>query len=71
MDANERSGIAAAQVAATILRAIDADPPRPLYAVGSRAPFVFTLRRILPRAAVEQMVARRHGLPKIWPKGRG
>jgi short-subunit dehydrogenase len=71
LDANERSGITAEQVAATILTAIDADPPRPLYAVGSRAPLVFTLRRILPRAAVEQMVARRHGLPRRWLKVRG
>jgi short-subunit dehydrogenase len=62
LDANERAGIAAAQVAATILQAIDDEPPRPFYAVGSRAPVVFTLRRLLPRTAVEKMVHRRHGL---------
>jgi short-subunit dehydrogenase len=63
LDANERSGIPAAKVAATIVKAIDADPPRSFYAVGSRAPLVFALRRLMPRAAVERMVARRHGLP--------
>jgi short-subunit dehydrogenase len=62
LDANERNGISAAKVAATILKAIDADPPRSFYAVGSRAPLVFALRRLLPRGAVERMVARRHGL---------
>ncbi|MFN2561550.1 MAG: SDR family oxidoreductase [Jatrophihabitans sp.] len=62
LDANERNGISAATVAATILSAIDADNPRSLYAVGSNAPFVFALRRIVPRGVVEKMVARRHGL---------
>jgi NAD(P)-dependent dehydrogenase (short-subunit alcohol dehydrogenase family) len=62
LDANERSGISAEQVAATVLRAIDDEPPRPLYAVGSNAPVVFTLRRLVPRTVVERMVARRHGL---------
>ncbi len=62
LDANERNGISAAQVAATILKAIDADHPRALYAVGSNAPLVFALRRIAPRSVVEKMVARRHGL---------
>jgi len=31
--------------------------------VGSNAPMVFALRRLMPRAVVERMVARRHGLP--------
>jgi hypothetical protein len=63
LDANERGGISAAKVAAKILESIDADPPRSFYAVGSNAPVVFVLRRIVPRAVVERMVARRHGLP--------
>jgi short-subunit dehydrogenase len=63
LDANERSGIPAATVAETILTAIDADPPKSFYAVGSNAPLVFALRRLMPRAVVERMVARRHGLP--------
>jgi short-subunit dehydrogenase len=62
LDANERNGISAETVAATILKAIDADPPRSFYAVGSRAPMVFALRRLMPRSAVERMVHRRHGL---------
>jgi short-subunit dehydrogenase len=62
LDANERAGISAAKVAAKILEAIDADPPRSLYAVGSNAPLVFALRRVMPRSVVERMVARRHGL---------
>jgi short-subunit dehydrogenase len=63
LDANERNGISAATVAAKIVAAIDADPPRSFYAVGSNAPLVFALRRVLPRAAIERMVAGRHGLP--------
>lgn len=63
LDANEQAGISAGKVAATIVKAIDADPPRSFYAVGSRAPLVFALRRLMPRAVVERMVARRHGLP--------
>ncbi len=62
LDANERGGSSAARVAATILEAIDAEHPRQLYAVGSRAPLVFALRRVLPGRVVERMVHRRHGL---------
>ncbi|WP_220126938.1 SDR family oxidoreductase [Rhodococcus spelaei] len=62
LDANEAGGISAAEVAATIVKAIDADRPKQLYAVGSGAPFVFALRRIVPRTVVERIVARRHGL---------
>jgi short-subunit dehydrogenase len=62
LNANEASGIAAERVAATVMAAIDAERPKSLYAVGSNAPLVFALRRLLPRAAVERMVSRRHGL---------
>jgi short-subunit dehydrogenase len=62
LDANERAGISAARVAATILQAIDAERPRQLYAVGSNAPVVFALQRVVPRSVVERMVHRRHGL---------
>lgn len=62
LDANERAGVPAARVAQTVLAAVEADRPRPLYAVGSNAPLVFALRRLLPRRTVETMVARRHGL---------
>ncbi len=62
LNANEAEGIPAAKVAATVVKAIEAAHPKPLYAVGSNAPLVFALRRLLPRAAVERVVARRHGL---------
>lgn len=64
LDANEHNGISADKVAATILGAIDAERPRPLYAVGSRAPLVFMIRRLVPRTVAEQMVARAHGLKR-------
>ncbi|MFW5418926.1 SDR family NAD(P)-dependent oxidoreductase [Nocardiopsis sp. CNT-189] len=62
LNANEAAGVSADRVAGTVLRAIDSPRPRPLYAVGSSAPLVFALRRVLPRTAVERMVSRRHGL---------
>jgi short-subunit dehydrogenase len=62
LDRNERSGISADQVAATIVTALEADRPKRLYAVGSNAPLVFALRRIAPREVVEQIVARKHDL---------
>jgi short-subunit dehydrogenase len=62
LDANERAGITAGRVAQTIMKAVEADRPKSLYAVGSNAPLVFALRRVLPRTVVERMVARRHGL---------
>lgn len=62
LDANERTGSSAEQVAAKIVEAIDADPPRSFYAVGSNAPVVFALRRVVPRSVAERLVHRRHGL---------
>jgi short-subunit dehydrogenase len=63
LDRNESQGISAERVAATVLAAIEADKPRSLYAVGSRAPLVFALRRLAPRRVVEEMVSRAHGIP--------
>jgi short-subunit dehydrogenase len=62
LNRNESSGIPPEKVAATILAAVRSARPKPLYAVGSRAPVVFALRRLLPRTVVESMTARRHGL---------
>ncbi len=62
LDRNERRGISSETVARTVLKAIEADKPRSLYAVGSNAPFVFALRRLVPRSVVERIVARKHGL---------
>lgn len=64
LNGNEAKGISAARVAATVLTAIEADPPAVLYAVGSRAPLVFTLRRIAPRGVVEKLISRAHGLKR-------
>lgn len=62
LDAAEAAGVDAETVARTVLRAVEADRPRQLYAVGSRAPLVFALRRLLPRGVVERLMARRYGL---------
>jgi short-subunit dehydrogenase len=62
LNANEAAGITAEQVASTILRAVEARKPRPLYAVGSNAPLVFPLKRLLPRSVMLRIVARKHGL---------
>lgn len=64
LDANEQAGISPATVAKTIVKAIEADPPREFYAVGSNAPLVFALRRLVPRSVVTSLVARRHGLKR-------
>ncbi|GAA0471805.1 SDR family oxidoreductase [Streptomyces olivaceiscleroticus] len=62
LDRNEAAGIAAATVAATVLKAVEAPRPKPLYAVGSNAPLVFALRRLLSRRLAEGLVSRKHGL---------
>ena len=62
LDRNERSGTSADRVAATIVTAIEADRPRARYAVGSNAPVVFALRRVVPAALVEKITHRRHDL---------
>jgi short-subunit dehydrogenase len=62
LDRNESHGISAKQVASTIMTAIEAEHPRPLYATGSRAPLAFAMRRVLPGSVAEKIVARAHGL---------
>ncbi|MEV6347446.1 SDR family oxidoreductase [Actinoplanes sp. NPDC051851] len=64
LDRNEAAGITAERVAATIVRAIEADRPRQRYAVGSNAPFVFALRRLGPSGMLEKLVHRRHDLSR-------
>jgi short-subunit dehydrogenase len=64
LDRNERAGITAERVAATIVAAIEADRPKARYAVGSNAPAVFALRRLFPGGIVEKIVHRRHGLSR-------
>jgi short-subunit dehydrogenase len=70
LDRNEKEGIAPARVARTIVRAIEADEPDALYAVGSNAPAVFALQRALPRSLVENVLARKFGIsPKPVDRG--
>jgi short-subunit dehydrogenase len=64
LDRNEKAGITAERVAATIIKAIEAPKPRQRYAVGSNAPLVFALRRAVPAAVVEKLTHRRHDLSR-------
>jgi short-subunit dehydrogenase len=62
LNRRERAGTAPERVAATVVKAIEANRPRPLYAVGSNAPLVFALRRLAPATLVEKATQRKHGL---------
>ena len=62
LDSKEAQGISADTVAKTVISAIEADQPKPLYAVGSRAHLVFPMRRVLPDSAAERVIARAFGL---------
>jgi hypothetical protein len=64
LDRNERAGVTAERVAATIVRAIEAARPKPRYAVGSNAPLAFALRRVLPATLAEKIVHRKHNLTR-------
>ncbi|NUS42219.1 MAG: SDR family NAD(P)-dependent oxidoreductase [Mycobacteriaceae bacterium] len=62
LDRKESNGITAERVAAAVVAAIEAKRPKPLYAVGSKAPLVFALKRLLPRTAMEKITAAAFGL---------
>jgi NAD(P)-dependent dehydrogenase (short-subunit alcohol dehydrogenase family) len=64
LDGNEREGTDPRRVARTIVEAIESDAPDPLYAVGSNAPAVFALKRVLPASAVEGIVHRSFGISR-------
>ncbi|SDS34030.1 SDR family oxidoreductase [Actinoplanes derwentensis] len=64
LNRNERDGITAERVAATIVSAIEAPRPKARYAVGSNAPLVFGLRRLLPGGLVEKIMHRKYGLSR-------
>jgi short-subunit dehydrogenase len=64
LDGNEETGISPERVARTIVAAIESPRPKPLYAVGSSAPLAFALRRAVPRATLQRIVARRHGIKR-------
>ncbi|GAB3841400.1 SDR family oxidoreductase [Dactylosporangium cerinum] len=62
LDRNESKGVPAELVAETIVKAVEAPRPKAFYAVGSNAPVVFPLRRLLPSGLVSKTVHRRHDL---------
>ncbi|BCY12006.1 SDR family oxidoreductase [Actinoplanes sp. L3-i22] len=64
LDRNEKAGTSAERVAATIVTAIEAEKPKQRYAVGSNAPFVFALRRLVPVGVVEKITHRKHDLSR-------
>ncbi|WP_069164678.1 SDR family NAD(P)-dependent oxidoreductase [Nocardia altamirensis] len=64
LDEQQAKGITADRVAGTIVKAIEADRPAPLYAVGSNAPVMFAVRKLLPRTVMERLIARAHGLAR-------
>ncbi|GAB0104701.1 SDR family oxidoreductase [Nocardia sp. JMUB6875] len=64
LDAKMSKGIQPGKVAETIVGAVNSDRPKPLYAVGSNAPLMFLVRRILPRTVMEKLIASAHGLKR-------
>ncbi|MFI7385044.1 SDR family NAD(P)-dependent oxidoreductase [Streptomyces sp. NPDC049813] len=68
LNRNEARGVSAEKVAAKVVGVVEAGRPRGFYAVGSGAPVVFAVRRVVSRGVSEGLVARRHGLP---PAGGG
>jgi short-subunit dehydrogenase len=62
LNRNESAGTPAERVAGTIVKAIEADRPKRLYAVGSRAPLSFAARRLLPASMIEKLTHRQHDL---------
>ncbi|GAA1531205.1 SDR family oxidoreductase [Dactylosporangium maewongense] len=62
LDRNEHKGVPAARVAATVVKAVEAPRPKAFYAVGSNAPVVFPLRRLMPSSLVSKATHRRHDL---------
>ncbi|MEV6099147.1 SDR family oxidoreductase [Nocardia sp. NPDC051981] len=64
LDSQMSKGIPPEKVAETIVAAADSDRPNPLYAVGSNAPLMFAIRRILPRTAMERLIATAQGLKR-------
>ncbi|NNH71526.1 SDR family oxidoreductase [Nocardia uniformis] len=62
LDEKQAKGITPERVARTIVSAVETQRPKPLYAVGSNAPVLFAVRRLLPRAVMERIIAAAHGL---------
>ncbi|AJW41558.1 oxidoreductase [Rhodococcus sp. 15-725-2-2b] len=64
LDRKEGTGISAEDVAEVVVKAIEADKPKPLYARGSNAPVVFLARRLLPATFMEKTIAKMFGLKR-------
>lgn len=64
LDEKQAKGITPERVAETIVAAVEAARPKPLYAVGSNAPVLFAVRRLLPRSVMERIIAAAHGLKR-------
>lgn len=64
LDRHSHAGIQPEVVAELAISAIEAENPRPLYAVGSQAPLLFALKRLAPRTVVEKLIARGHDLAR-------
>ncbi|MFI9503540.1 SDR family oxidoreductase [Nocardia sp. NPDC052566] len=62
LDTKQAEGITPQRVAETIRTAVEAPRPKPLYAVGSGAPAMFAVRRLLPRTVMERIIAGAYGL---------
>ncbi|WP_033342118.1 SDR family oxidoreductase [Catenuloplanes japonicus] len=62
LNRDERAGTPPSRVATTILKAIESDRPHPRYAIGSRAPFLFTVRWLTPATLMEKIIHRRYNL---------
>lgn len=62
LNANESTGITAAEVAEEIFLAVTEKRPRALYAAGSNAQVAFPAARLLPRDVMAGIIASKHGL---------
>lgn len=67
VDRNAVRGIPAERVSRAIVTAIEAERPLPFYAVGSHAPLLLGLRRIITRATAERLIQRRHDITPAKP----
>lgn len=62
LDARERAGISAEEVAGTVMDAIRARRPRPMYAVGGGSRAAFAMKRLLPDSVSERILNRQFGV---------
>lgn len=63
----ERTGLPTEKLAELVVRAAISENPKPLYARGTNAPFVFALARLVPRRMLLDTIARTHGIGRTRP----